>query len=371
QLFVGWAGSIVSSNPKITFTATPGMVLTANFIPDPYLLAAGTYNGLFYEENEIRQRSSGLFTMKVTTKGKYSGKLQIGSSRYSFSGTLNPELEATNNITRKGTSALKLTIRLGTGPDADKAFGVLSDTGWSASILADRAVYNSKSNPSPLAGSYTLVLPSDDEGTIEVGDGYGYGSVNTAGSVKFVGMLPDGTKVSQSVPVSKDGYWPMYIPLYKGNGMLVSWLAITNPPKPDITGVLNWIKQPDAAARYYRSGHTNVIEVVGATYVKPAATSFVVNVPMNTAAVSFEGGNLAQDFDSVVTLGAGNKVTEVITTNKLSFKFNTSAGTFSGKVKDPSNGKTLSFGGALLQKFNSGYGFALGTNQSCRVTFSP
>jgi len=42
------------------------------------------------------------------------------------------------------------------------------------------------------------------------------------------GYLADGTGVSQSSYVSKDGYWPFYLSLYGGNGSLWSWNSFTN-----------------------------------------------------------------------------------------------------------------------------------------------
>jgi hypothetical protein len=85
--------------------------------------------------------------------------------------------------------------------------------------------------------------------------------------------------------------------------------------------------------------------------------------------VEFSGGNIS-DFTNTITLGAKSEVINA-SANKLAMTFSLKTGTFSGKVSDPLTGKSRSFGGAVLEKLNSGYGFMLGTNQSSQVVFAP
>src|SRR5205823_14627912 len=47
---------------------------------------AGSYNGLFYESSGVYLESSGFFSVTITAKGKFTGKLQLGSGRYSAIG---------------------------------------------------------------------------------------------------------------------------------------------------------------------------------------------------------------------------------------------------------------------------------------------
>jgi len=98
--------------------------------------------------------------------------------------------------------------------------------------------------------------------------------------------------------------------------------------------------------------------------VRPATSAESVIELMETE-VEFSGGNLGTDFSNAISL-AGNKVTN-LGTNKLSLSINASSGLFSGSVVDPSSGKSLKFGGAILQKQNIGSGFLLGTSRSSHV----
>jgi hypothetical protein len=94
-----------------------------------------------------------------------------------------------------------------------------------------------------------LVIPGkDNDPSVPAGDGFGVVSVGTSGKIKFKGTLADGTKVSQSTSLSKDGLWPMYVSLYSGKGSLVSWQAFANQINSDLNGMLNWIKAADGLA---------------------------------------------------------------------------------------------------------------------------
>src|ERR1017187_2759529 len=77
QIFAGWSGDIISSSPRLSFVMTSNRVLQANFIPNPFIPVSGAYNGLFNEGDGARQYSAGFFSATITTRGTYSGRLQI------------------------------------------------------------------------------------------------------------------------------------------------------------------------------------------------------------------------------------------------------------------------------------------------------
>src|SRR4029077_19676238 len=127
--------------------------------------------------------------------------------------------------------------------------------------------------------------------------------------------LSDGTKVSQSVPVSRNGLWPLYIPLYSGKGSIMSWIAFTNQVDTDLNGALSWIKPADSRARYYPGGFTNECNVIGSAYTPPASsTNFVLG--FTNAQVVFSGGNLNSSFTNSLAFRTGNRVTN-LSSNRL------------------------------------------------------
>jgi hypothetical protein len=270
---------------------------------------------------------------------------------------------------QKSGSPLSLDLRLGANTDeADQIFGHVTDGTWVATLSGDRAVFSSKTNQAPYAGSFTMLVPGQN-GDVSVPTGSGFGSVrvDASGRARFVGTLADGTKVSQSAPLSKQGKWPFYASLYSGNGLVLSWFSFTNQASSDFDGLMSWIKLPNAKARYYFNGLTNDCAVVGSAYHAPVGVN-VLN--LTSAKLRFCGGNLVCDFTNSVTVGPNSKVTDSDDGN-LAMSFSLSTGIFRGNAADPSTGKSLPFGGAVLQKLDAGYGFLLGTNQSSQVVFEP
>ncbi|MEY2429346.1 MAG: hypothetical protein QOJ40_2231 [Verrucomicrobiota bacterium] len=152
QEFAGWSGSLTSSAPKLTFVLTSNFVVQANFVPSPFIPVSGAYNGLFYEDDMVRQYSAGFFSLSVTPRGAYNGRLQLGASRRSFSGRLDLQCQATNVILRPNDSPLRIELRIGSGSQSDQVLGLVTDGIWVSTLAGYRAVFNSRTNPAPWAG---------------------------------------------------------------------------------------------------------------------------------------------------------------------------------------------------------------------------
>jgi hypothetical protein len=367
QEFAGWTGSINSSDARLTFVMNSNLVLNANFRPKTTGSAGrpGTsYNGLFFQTNAVSLASAGSFTLSLTSRGRYSGRILLGAQRYSFSGLLDAtQGSGTNVIKRASGPALNLDFQIG-GDQADQISGHLTDGTWTALLSGDRAVF-CRTNPAPFAGNYTLVVPGyDTNSTLPAGDSFGTLKVSSAGQVTFAGTLADGTKVSQSTSISRAGYWPLHVPLYSGNGLLMSWLTFVSPTN-DLSGNLTWIKQPGSRSKYYLAGFTCQSDIFGSKYLR---TDPILNLP--TATLTFSGGSLASCITNSITIGAHSKVTTPGKQLKLSFSAST--GTFTGTFLDPATGKPQAFSGAVFQKLNTAYGVLFGTGeQTSEVTLAP
>ncbi len=371
QLFNGWSGSYYWPSAKLSFYMAPNLTLQANFVPNPFIRVAGIYSGLFYQDDAVRLGQSGSFSISVTTRGTYTGRVQVGAGRYSISGQLNLQCLATNVIFRKDATMLTLSLRVGTNnAELNQIFGSIVNAGWTAAMQGNRTVFNAKTNPAiQYAGNYTMQFPGQSGNpSLPAGSGFGTIRVDVTGNARFAGMLADGTKISQSAPIGKDGQWPFYVSLYSGNGAALSWLTFSNQANSDITGALDWIKAPSSSAHYYAGGFTNQVNVVGSTYVAPVPGYNILN--LTSGQVHFSGGNLSADFVNQVSLGLNSKVAN-LSANNLSMSFSLPTGTYKGTVTDPSSGLTFPFCGAILQKMNAGFGYLLGADQSSQVTFGP
>src|SRR5262249_18024476 len=235
-----------------------------------------------------------------------------------------------------------------------------TNVGWLAELSADRAVF-SKTNPAALAGNYTMIIPADAAAPGPDGDGFAKVTISPAGVISLAGTLADGTKAVQKVAVSKNGAWPLYVPLYKNLGAVVSWQAFdTNQASTDFSGLLSWVKQSMPTAKYYPGGFTNQSTALGSRYVAPLVGRVLA---LTNALAGFTNGNLTANFANNVTLGVDNKILNN-SANALSLTIQKPSGLFTGSVTPPVGGAAQPFKGALLQKQNRGAGFFLGTSKS-------
>jgi len=374
-LFAGWTGSVYEASTTLRFVMETNTLVTAVFIPNPFLAVKGTYNGLFYDTNIVDQQSSGFFNLTLGSSGSYSAKLLMNGETLRFAGTFSVDGKASSFVKRPGTNDLLARMTLDLIGASDQLTGAvlflptLETNYWRGELVADRAKLNAQSSPAPQAGKYTMVFPADTNAlAVPTGDGFGTVNVSGAGGISFAGTLADGTKVAQKVPISKDGNWPLFASLNKGKGALLGWVKFdTNQLATDFSGRLNWFKETQPGEKYYSDGLTNETYVAGSIFRPPSRGMPVID--LTDALVTFSGGNLESDFANSVTLGSDNKIVD-LGTNKLSLNISTASGTFAGSVTPPGATKSMSFRGAVLQKRKAGSGFLLGTNRSAQVQFS-
>ena len=365
NIFAGWTGDVSSDIAALTFLMRSNLVLQANFIPNPFIPVAGTYQGLFYETNGATHQSSGFLSAAVKSSGSFTAKIQLAGLPYSFSGQFSATGLWSNSIARKGLTPVSVQLKLDLLNT--NLSGQFSDAVWTAELSTHWAAY-SKTLPAPQAGKYTLLIPGSEDATTEPGgDGYGTVAVDAVGNVKFSGALSDGTKVTQTATLSDQGVWPFYVSLYSGKGSMFGWLFFANETDNDIHGPLLWTKFPQTTAKFYPAGFTNRLETTGSTY---RFTNGLPVLDFTDGQVWFENGNLPASFTNQIALSLANKITN-LSTNKLTLTITTPSGLFKGSATDPVSGKAISINGVVLQKLNVGYGFFLGTNQTGRVYFGP
>ena len=207
-----------------------------------YAPVKGTYNGLFFQTNGAWEQSAGLIAITTTSRGAYSAKVQVGANHYSHSGALSADGEAAFQVAQRYGDWLHVAFQVDLA-DTDVIVGTVSNSTWVAAFYADRAVFDGRVNVCTNAGRYTLILPGDPSSTNSPGgDSYGTVNLSTSGRLTFSGFLADGHRVSQSATVSKDGRWPLFIPLYSGYGALYSWLLFNDSTNGAISGTVAWEK---------------------------------------------------------------------------------------------------------------------------------
>lgn len=344
--------------------------LGTNSNPGQFTPVKGTYAGLFSDpSNGVSQASAGAFTLTSTVKGRFSGQVRYGASRYSFSGAFDNGGAASITITRRKLSPLSITLQTDLS-DTDHLTGTISDGTWLSQIDSDRGIYDGRSSqPLGEIGPYTWVLAGDPtSSTSPGGDSYGTVSVTKTGQVRFSGSLADSTGISQSATLSKAGRWPFYAPLYSGSqGSLFGWIFLTNTGPAGFTSAMTWSRPALPRTRYYPGGFTNQVQLGGSYYIRPGKGTNFLN--LDTAGLALNGQNLSDTVSNLFALSLNNRVTN-LGPNRLSLSFSTSAGSFSGSIVNPDNRKSVSFHGMLLQNPGAASGYYLLSNMSGQVLIS-
>jgi hypothetical protein len=220
---------------------------------EPWTPINANYSGLFFESGGVEFGRSGSVNIKTSKHGTYSGKASLAGKNVSFHGTFDANGASTTSASSKGNGTLTFALQVTTN-DNTAIVGTVGGDGWAADLRADRDVFDKRSNPAPFAGKYNLVFPGPGDGdpTHPQEDGTGTLTINSAGQLKFKGVLGDGTKVSQSATVSETGDWPLYIPLYKQGGQILGWLNFDGGG--NVNGPTSWIKLPNARSKTFPEG---------------------------------------------------------------------------------------------------------------------
>lgn len=368
--FTNWTiDGVSSTNPALTFYMWSNTTVTANFVGNPFIPRAGSFNGLFYDTNEPVHETSGFFTFKLTDQGKYSGKLTMDGESSSFSGQFGMDLRAQQTVVRKSPNpSIVITLQLAVDPD--QVTGTVSTGLQTSTMEGYRATFSSSINPATnFVGKYTIAFSGSADAAISpFGLGYGVVTVSTAGGVVFSGALGDGVTAAQKVPLAANGQWPLYVPLYKSQGSVFGWLTFGDTGTSDVSGLLLWTKPAGVAGICHPSGFISDVSVKGSRYTVPL--SGVRSLTFSNASVRLEGGNLTAATTSDVYLNEFNKVTLLsVETNKLALKLTSSSGLIGGSFIHPQTLKKSTIKGVVLQRQDVGSGFFLGTNQSGSFIF--
>ena len=185
---------------------------------------AGVYNGLAWNTNALDEASSGFLTLTITStsKGTFSGRLfALDGGSYPFTGLFDTNGDAQAVVKRAGKTPVTLLPHLHLHPPDNLITGAVSNAGWTATLLADRAVF-SRANPAVnYAGRFTLALPPGPLAPTNEPGGWGYALLTNspAGGVLLSGALADASPLSQNVPVAGDGSIPIYQSLLQPKGL--------------------------------------------------------------------------------------------------------------------------------------------------------
>lgn len=338
----------------------------AYFVPSPFTQVAGTYNGLFYDTNNVTPTNAGFFTLQNTYQGTFTGSLQLAGAHYSLGGQFDTNGQAT--IPRSKSEPLDVSLQLDMTHGTGHITGSVSNQAWAADLAGDLAVFNARTNIAPQQGRYTLVIPGAGAAPQPAGDSWGAVTVDAAGNIHLSGSLADGTALAQTVPVARSGAWPLYASLASGQGLLLGWLAFSSGSNETLGGEVLWLESASSKAKYYANGLALRTPIQGSPYTAPGRMADLFNA--TNLVVRLSGGNLAQSITNRLTLNSNNRVGN-LSPNKLSLSFSSTAGSFKGTVVNPATSKSIAFDGVVLGNQGAASGFFLGPGQSGQVSITP
>jgi hypothetical protein len=329
----------------------------------------GTYTGLLFDTNGVVPQSSGQFAVTTTAKGKFTGRLRMGSASYPLRGQFDDSGSAQLNIQRRGSAPVSIQFQLDPD-DSDELWGTVSNGTFNATLTGERAVFDGHKNIAPQAGRYTLVFPgSADSASAPGGDGCAALMVTKAGRISLGGTLADRTPFSQGIVVSKSSQWPLYASLYGGRGEVLSWVTLSSGNSSNLSGSLTWIRPPEPGARCYPRGFTIETTLTGSQYIRPTTGNTVFGSPATQLLLT--GGDLSGVVNVPISLISPSRAVNLRSSAKSSLNFSLGTGLFRGTVVDPGTRKAVAFNGVVLQDRDEGRGWFIGTHQSGQVLVSP
>lgn len=337
------------------------------FAYNRYLDAQGKYTGLFAVANVARaQSNSGGFSFNLTSTGAFTGRLLLATNTNTLNGQFDLSGAYLTNFHRSDLWAgLQLDFN-------HHVTGMVSNSTFTAQLVGDQNAFDALHLATDFQGSYTLIIPGTNDPTVgPLGASCGTLTVDTLGNLVFAGSLADGTPISQSSVISRDGYWPFYVPLYGGNGSLWGWNYITNGAISSAPYV-SWIRPANTTGNSVEcSGFTNQQAIVlGSSFVSTKKPLLA----LTNGVVTLEGGGLAEPVTNSITLSRTGLITDTNAADhasRLSLTIKAS-GLLSGSLANPTNSKlAISLHGVLLQKQTNAAGYFTNANQSGMFSLEP
>ena len=353
----GLAGTAETSGNVLKFTPGASTTIVAAFLPAtvsaPFSSYQGVYNGLFYNATEMSPGSSGFISLKLNGNGTYSGRAWQGTNTYTFSSKF-ASSSTSNQVEAKlaGQPPLTLSLQLLSTNGASAISGDVTQSGWAtpSSLWADLAPTWTGKSHSPWAGTYTASIPWNAT-TPLAGDSYATVTVPDSGYLSAVGGLADGSTFNQTVPISKEGSWPLFA-VSSSKDVILGWVSLTtNGP---VSTNLLWSKGANSGS--YIEGFTNQqVQLIGSPYKAE-------NLPLDLAEpiVILSGGGLSANLTNLVALAHKSKTSYV--SSNVTLQIQAATGSFSGWFT--TNGKRESMSGVILQNTNGARGYFFGKEAS-------
>ena len=338
-----------SGTDSFTYTVSDGVHTSTATVTmgNPFYLQKGNFAGT------LSNPGGGYLTLTMAGSGAFSGRLRLGKTAFALLG----HLDNTGSYSTTVGGHL-LTLHLDVGNLTGEASGHFAITGSynGVALSTYHAIYNTLSDPAPQAGYYTMLLPAviPTSASVPAGTGYATLSVTQAGKVSIVGVLADGTKISDGVYITGGetpfvNQFPVYVNLpYYVSGSLVGTITFEDKPGlSDCDGTLVWDKPIQIKPIVYQAGFDTTLSAIGSRYAKPPVGVLALNLAVGSANANV--GLTEPDFVTTITKHVTVAIGGVLNTDSVAINnpstdalvmsINSKAGLFLGTFKHPISGK--------------------------------
>jgi hypothetical protein len=361
----------------------------------------GKFSGLVERSTVVNSNLGASLQLTTTGAGLYSGKLLVGTRSYTLRGRLGLEAERPTSanvsvpLPQLGPNA---TLDLEFDGETQSFTGALSKGGTSATAQGWQTPWSATVPATARQGAYTYRLSTTDDSE-KVPQGYGYGTLNVTaktGLVALITTLADGTRVTGSAALGKDGEVAVYTSSAAASlsGALTLSAATSALSRNALVGTLSWLKPP-AVGTVYAAGFGPLdLEAAGGAPAAVAKGSLLLGLEpvgearLQNAELSFAEGGLdfggESQFSRPVAVKATSsaaKHTATVPTGKPTTAMpvlNPATGAFSGTFllegSTPATNRTARFQGqaVTIGGETQGYGFfLLPTLTGANVATSP
>jgi hypothetical protein len=256
-----------TASPRLEFTMTENLSLTAHFVINQFTSVQGRYIGLLRSTDS---GTGGFLSGKVTPQGGFSFKAKLGALTFPIKGRFSTDGHFLRQILVDGiVYTVDLTLNF-TDTGARTITGTINGGSTSVTVTADLSPFNKVTHPVPseLIGTFNFLLPAKaDVADVNYPAGIGFGrlTISPAGAAKFSGKLADGTPVSSGTSLSGERRLPFFYSLYEGNGAISGW-ANLDPSQidHDLSGTVDWTKPSTTIKAVPSEGFAGQSDLIGA-----------------------------------------------------------------------------------------------------------
>ncbi len=353
-------GAAVSFDQVYRFTAERSLLLSAKFKAGPYVALQGAYAGLATGTDA----GAGYLSLTLDAAGRFSAAFFFEGRRRGFKGRFDSAGQFSRIVDSQTGLGLELHIDV-TGATPGIAGRMRRDGQTVGLIEAGRSPF-SKKQPVESVGRYTVHFRElEDAATLKRGTGYGALNVKADGTLRFTGVLGDGTAVSQGVHLLAGREWPLFLPSHGNRGYAAGTVFFRKLASGNLDGLLDWLL-PAAADPRYAEGFRVQLGAEGLRYVPPPKRVRAVELAAGVLGIGALGGDAA--IEQPFTLNRSN-VLLFEDGSGLTASIDPATGLFTGKLKVGASKRK--FGGAIRQPLLRGEGVLSTGDGAAAVTLGP